>query len=149
EDVAASRGGARGTERAPPPGGALPRGAGAELAPESPPLGEISQSRRTSDRHSLHELRSEQEWVVTTQFRQVPGVADVVGFGGFIPEVHVEVDPSRLAAYGLTLADVSTALGKSNTNVGGGFLRHGDQDMVVRRLGYLGSPSPIPHLLPP
>src|SRR5262249_61035585 len=130
EDVAASRGGARGTERAPPPGGALPRGAGAELAPESPPLGEISQSRRTSDRHSLHELRSEQEWVVATQFRQVPGVADVVGFGGFLPEVHVEGDPARLQAFGLALGDVRTAPAESSVNVRGGVARHRGREVV-------------------
>src|SRR5215813_315966 len=63
----------------------LPEGITAELAPEYTPLGEIFQFRLASDRHTLQQLRSEQEWTVTTQFRQVPGVADVVSFGGFVP----------------------------------------------------------------
>jgi cobalt-zinc-cadmium resistance protein CzcA len=147
DDVDAFKARALVTERVAAAAGDLPPGVSAELAPEYTPLGEIYQYRLTSDRHSLHELRSEQEWVVSTQFRQVPGVADVVGFGGFLPEIHVEVDPARLLAYGLTLADVRNALGKSNVNVGGGFLRHGDQEMVVRGVGYLGSASDIQNIV--
>src|SRR5215831_12562868 len=147
DDVDAFKARALVTERVAAAASDLPPGASAELAPEYTPLGEIYQYRLTSDRHSLHELRSEQEWVLSTQFRQVPGVADVVGFGGFLPEVHVEVDPARVMAYGLTLADVRTALSKSNVNVGGGFLRHGDQEMVVRGVGYLGSASDIQNIV--
>jgi len=115
----------------------LPEGVTAELGPEYTPLGEIYQFVVTSDRHSLYQLRSELEWTIATQFRQVPGVADVISFGGYLPEIHVEVDPARLAAYDLTLDQVRTALSKSNANVGGGFLRHGEQEMVVRGVGYL------------
>src|SRR4051812_18677784 len=135
------------TERVTEAASDLPPGVNAELAPEYTPLGEIYQYRLTSDRHSLHELRSEQEWLVATQFRQVPGVADVVGFGGFLPEVHVEVDPARLLAYGLTLPDVRAALARSNQNVGGGFLRHGDQEMVVRGVGTVGSASDLQNVV--
>src|SRR6476661_2199435 len=108
----------------------LPEGITAELAPECTPLGEVFQFRVASDRHTLYELREELDWTIGPQFRQVQGVADVVAFGGYVPEMHVEVDPARLRAYGLTLEDVSNALEKSNKNVGGGFLKHGDQEMV-------------------
>ncbi len=121
----------------------LPAGVTAELGPEATPLGEIFQFRLASDRHTLQEIRAELDWSVGPQFRQVQGVADVVSFGGFIPEIHVEVDPARLRAYGLTLDQVTVALGKSNLNVGGGFLRHGDQEMVVRGLGNLRTPRDI------
>ncbi len=121
----------------------LPEGISAELAPEYTPLGEIFQYRLASDRHTLQELRDEQEWVITSQFRQVPGVADVVSFGGFVPELHVQVDPARLRGFGLTLGEVTQALEKSNVNVGGGFLGHGDQEMVVRGIGYLKTPRDI------
>jgi heavy metal efflux system protein len=147
DDVDAFKARALVTERVTAATSDLPPGASAELAPEYTPLGEIYQYRLTSDRHSLHELRSEQEWVVSTQFRQVNGVADVVGFGGFLPEIHVEIEPDRLLAFGLTLADVRTALSKSNVNVGGGFLRHGDQEMVVRGVGNLASASDIQHIV--
>jgi cobalt-zinc-cadmium resistance protein CzcA len=121
----------------------LPEGITAELAPECTPLGEVFQFRVASDRHTLHELREELDWTIGPQFRQVQGVADVVAFGGYVPEMHVEVDPARLRAYGLTLDDVTGALAKSNQNVGGGFLKHGDQEMVVRGIGYLKTPRDI------
>ena len=115
----------------------LPEGITPELGPEYTPLGEIYQFVVTSDRHSLHQIRSELEYTIATQLRQVDGVADVVAFGGYLPEVHVEVDPARLQAYDLTLSEVREALEKSNENVGGGFLRSGEQEMVVRSVGYL------------
>ncbi len=121
----------------------LPDGVEPVLAPDDTPLGEIFQYRLISDRHSLYDLRSEQEYTVTRVLRQVHGVADVVSFGGYLKELHVEVDPSRLQAHGLTLTDVSTALTRSNLNVGGGFLRHGDQELVVRGIGYLKDATDI------
>lgn len=125
----------------------LPQGVTPELAPEATPLGEFYQFRVTSDRHDLYQLRSETQWNVTRVLRQVPGVADFVPFGGYLKELHVEVDPARLFAVGLTLADVEQAIAKSNVNVGGGFLRHGDQEVTVRGLGYLESPEDIKRIV--
>ena len=69
----------------------------------------------------------------------MPGVADVVCFGGFLRELHVQVDPSWLLAHDLTLADVTEALEHSNRNVGGGFLRHtGQQISFVQGLEHSG-----------
>ena len=121
----------------------VPEGTEVKLAPEATPLGEIYQFRVVSDRHSQEETRSELEWTVSRILKQVPGVADVVTFGGFLKEVHVEVDPSRLLAEGLTLSDVNDALAKSNRNVGGGFMKHGDQQLTVRGVGYLQEPHDI------
>jgi cobalt-zinc-cadmium resistance protein CzcA len=66
-----------------------------------------------------------------------------VTFGGYLKEIHVEVDPTQLVAHGLTLADVDAALERSNRNVGGGFLRHGDQQLTIRGVGYLLNPADI------
>ncbi len=121
----------------------LSGGVVARLAADYTPLGEIYQYRMVSDRHTLTEMRSEQEWTVTRFLRQVPGVADVVSFGGYLKEFHVQVDPARLVAHELTLADVTAALEKSNQNVGGGFLRNGDQELVIRGVGYLTNPREI------
>ena len=125
----------------------LPQGVTPELAPEATPLGEVFQFRLTSDRHDLYQLRSEAQWNVVRVLRQVPGVADIVPFGGYLKELHIEVDPARLFALGLTLADVEQAIAKSNVNVGGGFLRHGDQEVTVRGLGYLESPEDIKRIV--
>jgi cobalt-zinc-cadmium resistance protein CzcA len=121
----------------------LPQGTSVKLAPEATPLGEIYQFVVVSDRHTYTETRSELEWTVSRILLQVPGVADVVTFGGYLKEVHVEVDPSRLLAHSLSLADVSDALGRSNRNVGGGFLEHGDQQLAIRGVGYVRSPQDV------
>jgi cobalt-zinc-cadmium resistance protein CzcA len=139
DDVDAFKARALVTERVQAANSDLPAGADVEVGPEATPLGEVYQFRVASDRHSLHQLRSELEWTISTQLRQVPGVADVVTFGGFLPEIHIEVDPGRLAAFELTLAQVSDALSKSNLNVGGGFLKVGEQEMVVRGVGAVKS----------
>ena len=125
----------------------LPQGVTPELAPEATPLGEVYQFRLASDRHDLYQLRSEMQWNVVRVLRQVPGVADIVPFGGYLKELHIEADAARLFALGLTLADVEQAIAKSNLNVGGGFLRHGDQELTVRGIGYLESPEDIKRIL--
>lgn len=123
--------------------GDLPQGVQPQLAPDDTPLGEIYQYHLVSDRHTPEQIRSEQEWNVSRLLRQVSGVADVINFGGYLKEIHVQVDPSRLQAHGLTLQDLSEAVSRSNQNVGGGFLRHGDQELVIRGVGYLRDPHEI------
>ncbi|MDD5578001.1 MAG: CusA/CzcA family heavy metal efflux RND transporter [Methylobacter sp.] len=113
------------------------------LAPDYTPLGEIYKFTMSSDRHTLFELRSELEWSVSRTLRQVPGVADVLSFGGYYKEIHIEIDPARVESLGLSLEEVANAIEKSNRNVGGGFIRHGDQEMVVRGVGNLMSPEDI------
>jgi cobalt-zinc-cadmium resistance protein CzcA len=124
-------------------GAELPEGVNPVLAPDYTPLGEIYKFMVVSDRHSLYELRSEMEWNVSRVLRQVQGVADVLTFGGYYKEIYVELDPIRLESVGLTLDEVNRAIESSNRNVGAGFLRHGDQQMVVRGVGYLGSPEDV------
>jgi cobalt-zinc-cadmium resistance protein CzcA len=125
----------------------LPAGVTPELAPEATPLGEVYQFRLTSDRHDLYQLRAEMQWNVVRVLRQVPGVADIVPFGGYLKEFHIRVDAARLFALGLTLADVEQALAKSNLNSGGGFLPNGDQEFTVRGIGYLESPEDIKRIV--
>src|ERR1700760_3820445 len=73
------------------------------LGPNDTPVGQIYQYTLESDRHTPSELRSWEEWEVEKQLKRVPGVADVVSFGGFMKEYHVLADPQRLKASGLTL----------------------------------------------
>ena len=121
----------------------LPDGVVPVLAPDDTPLGEIYQFRLTSDRHDLYQLRSEMQWNVTRVLRQVQGVADVLPFGGYLKELHVEVDPGRLHASGVKLSDLEDAITKANLNVGGGFLRHGDQELTIRGIGFIESADDI------
>ncbi len=121
----------------------VPDSATVELAPDFTPLGRVYYYRLTSDRHTLHDLRAEQEWTVSRVMRQVPGVADISSLGGYLKEFHVVADPERLASYGLTLFDLTDALERSNLNVGGGFLRHGEQELVIRSIGYIDNRQDI------
>jgi cobalt-zinc-cadmium resistance protein CzcA len=125
----------------------LPPGATPELAPEATPLGEVYQFRLVSDRHDLYQLRAETQWNVVRVLRQAQGVADFVPFGGYLKELHVEADPARLYALGLTLGDLEQAIARSNLNVGGGFLRHGDQEITVRGIGYLDTAEDIKRIV--
>jgi len=106
-----------------------------ELSPEATPLGEVYQFRLASDRHDVYALRSELEWRVAPYLKQVPGVAEVVAFGGFLKELHIEADPGAMDALGVTLEDVVATVEGSNLNVGGGFLVHGAQELVIRSIG--------------
>ncbi|WP_027014277.1 efflux RND transporter permease subunit [Comamonas composti] len=121
----------------------LPEGVTPEMAPDYTPLGKIFYYSLRSERHTLAQLRTEQEWHVVRVLKQVQGVADVVSIGGFVKEYHVEVDPEKLYALGLSLEDVNEALSKSNRNVGGGLMRRGEQSLIIRGIGLLRTPQEI------
>ncbi|HYT47662.1 MAG TPA: efflux RND transporter permease subunit, partial [Burkholderiales bacterium] len=121
----------------------LPDGVTPMLAPEATPLGEVYQFRVVSERHDLYQTRAELQWTVSRVLKQVPGVADVVCFGGYLKEVHVRAYPERMRAHGVTLPELAEALAKTNINIGGGFLRHGDQELTVRGMGYINSVEDI------
>ncbi|MDD2769870.1 MAG: CusA/CzcA family heavy metal efflux RND transporter [Methylococcus sp.] len=128
-------------------GAEVPEGVTPVLAPDYTPLGEIYKFVMVSDRHTLYELRSEMEWNVSRALRQVQGVADILTFGGYYKEFQVETDPVRLESFGITLEDVNQAIARSNRNVGAGFLRHGDQQMLVRGVGNLASAEDVKQIL--
>lgn len=115
----------------------LPEGLVARLGPESSPVGEIY--RYTIEGSGLDAVarRGLQDWVVGPSLRRVAGVADVVSMGGFQRQITVEVEPTRLMARALSVTDVVTALQRSSGAVGGHYLRHGDEEYVVRGMGYL------------
>src|SRR5262249_35890271 len=121
----------------------VPDGVTPTLGPNDTPVGQIYQYTLESDRHSPSELRSFQEWEVEKQLKRVPGVADVVSFGGFLKEYHVLADPERLKASGLTLKDLIDAVSQSNGATSGGYLPFGESEFVVRGRGYLKGPEDI------
>jgi cobalt-zinc-cadmium resistance protein CzcA len=107
------------------------------LGPNDTPVGQVYQYTLESDRHSPSELRSWQDWVVSKHLMRVAGVADVVNFGGFQKEFHVIADPARLRSNGVTLAQLSDAVARSNGATSGGYLPNGESELVVRGRGYL------------
>jgi heavy metal efflux system protein len=120
----------------------VPDGVTPALGPLYTPIGEIYRYVLEADPRagrSPMALRELQDWVLERQFRQVPGVADVVSFGGFQRQFQVEVDPARLKGQGVSLRQVFEALQRSNANAGGNYLRRGAEELVIRGLGSLGS----------
>ncbi len=121
----------------------LPDGLTARLGPESTPVGEIYRYTVEAPGLTAIERRGLQDWVITPAFRRVPGVADVVSFGGAQKQYQVRVDPGRLAARGLGIPDVVQAIQRSSGAAGGNYMRHGAEEYVVRGLGYLRNPLSI------
>ncbi|HVY93577.1 MAG TPA: efflux RND transporter permease subunit, partial [Bryobacteraceae bacterium] len=74
-------------------------------------------------------------WTLEKQFKSVPNVVDVSSFGGTTREYQVRVDPEKLIAYGLTIAQVEQQLASNNVNAGGSFVEAGMQQINVRALG--------------
>jgi len=114
----------------------FPTGAQPNVGPDATPVGEIYRySLRAPRGFPLVDLKAIEDWVVERRLRTVPGVVDVVGFGGPTKQYQVEVDPAKLRAYDLSLADVLGALQTGNRNSGGAYIEHGPQMYVVRGLG--------------
>src|SRR6266705_5144445 len=112
----------------------LPPGVQPQLSPTSA-VGEIYRYQLVGQRHSLMDLKVAQDWILERQFKQVPGVIDVISFGGQTQEFHVDLDPNRLIAYGVSVPQVMTAIGNSNSNVGANYLEIGEQSYNVRGIG--------------
>ncbi|MCS7152938.1 MAG: CusA/CzcA family heavy metal efflux RND transporter [Bacteroidia bacterium] len=124
----------------------LPEGAEAYLEPPYGATGEIFRYIVKGDR-PIRDLYALQTWVIERQLVQVPGVADVVSFGGEEKIYEVQIDPARLQAYDLTPLDVIEALARSNINVGGDIVVRGDQAYVVRGIGLLESIQDIENVI--
>ncbi len=116
----------------------LPPGIQPQLSPWNA-VGEIFRYTVGGEGYSLAELKTAEDFILERQFRQVPGVVDVVGFGGDTKEYHVDVDPYRLKGQGLTLTMLTQAIGNANQNVGGQRLSLGEQSFNVRGLGLIRS----------
>ncbi len=119
----------------------LPDGIAPELGPLATPIGEIY--RYTLSGADPMKLRTLQDWVVRPRLLRAAGVADVVSYGGLVREIHVQPAPARLAAYGLTMEDLETALKKSSQNASGGILERGDEQIVIRSEGLFSSMDDI------
>jgi len=115
----------------------LPEGASASLTPPTGPVDEIFRYTLKSSKRTPAELRTIEDWVVERNIRTVPGVADVVAFGGPVKTYEISVDPNLLSKYGLTALDVYQAIQKSNINVGGDVIEKSEQAFVVRGIGLI------------
>ncbi|HYT93798.1 MAG TPA: efflux RND transporter permease subunit [Gemmataceae bacterium] len=123
----------------------LPPGVQPQISPQSP-TGEIYRYTLSSpknpltneDIYSLSDLKALQDWLLQREFKRVPRILDVSGVGGKVKRYEIHPDPDRLKRFGITLAQLQSAIANSNANVGGDYLRQGSIVQVVRGLGVIG-----------
>ena len=115
----------------------LPPGVVPQMGTDWSPVGQIYffTLRSTNPAYDPMELKSIEDWVIEKNFKAVPNVVDVASFGGPTREYQVRVDPNKLVAYGLSLAQVEQQITNNNTNAGGSFIQAGLQQINVRSVG--------------
>jgi cobalt-zinc-cadmium resistance protein CzcA len=123
----------------------LPPNVSPAISPESP-TGEIyrytlnaPKDELGNDIYSLNDLKALQDWVLERQFRQVPRIVDVSSSGGTVRRYEIHPDPDRLRRYGITLAQIQTALTNSNMSAGGDIINQGSITLSVRGFNVFGS----------
>ncbi len=117
----------------------LPANVSAQIGPDFSPIGSIYwyTLKSTNPAYDTMELKSLQDWVIAKYMKSVPDVVDDSSFGGITREYQVKVNPDKLIAYGLNLAQIETQLTNSNANGGGSFIEQGSQQINVRALGLI------------
>ena len=115
----------------------LPAGVTPQMGTDWSPAGQIYffTLHSTNPQYDVMELKSLEDWVVEKNLKAVPDIVDVNTFGGPTREYQVRVDPNKLIAYGLSLAQVEQQLTNNNTNAGGSFVEAGLQQINVREVG--------------
>src|SRR3989454_2891009 len=129
----------------------LPDGVTPTLGPLATPIGELYRYAIEStsegpmvDSKSLREL---EDWVVEPRFRQVPGIADVVPFGGLVKQYQIEIDPVALDKFNLSISQIAQSINANNQNAGGALLDNQQQSMVIRGVGLVQSIEDIENIV--
>ncbi len=125
----------------------LPADVTPDIQPPYGPTGEVFRYTLESKTRDSKELLTIQNWVIDRRLRSVPGVADLVAFGGREKTYEVSVDPNRLSKYDITPLQVFDAVNQSNINVGGDIIEKNGQAYVVRGVGLLGSINDIENII--
>jgi cobalt-zinc-cadmium resistance protein CzcA len=103
-----------------------------EMGPMTTGLGEVYHFTVEGDGYSPMQLRTILDWDIVFRLRAVPGVVEVNAWGGLAKQYHVDVDPAKLIAFGVTLEDVFKALQRNNANVGSGYIEHNQELYIIR-----------------
>jgi cobalt-zinc-cadmium resistance protein CzcA len=114
----------------------LPPNVQATLSPWNA-IGEVFRYTVEGKGYTVQELKTAEDWILERQFKQVPGVVDVVSFGGETKQFQIGVDPYRLKGHGVTLQQVQQAVQNANVNSGGQRLEMGEQSYDIRGIGLL------------
>lgn len=125
----------------------LPEGVTPTLGPDATGVGQVFWYTLESDKYSLRELRTMQDWFVRYQLNSVKGVAEVASVGGHVQQYQIDVDPNRLRSYGIPISKVIGAVKKSNSNVGGNVIEQSGEWAVVRGIGLVESVADVENIV--
>ncbi|GAA4807526.1 CusA/CzcA family heavy metal efflux RND transporter [Olivibacter ginsenosidimutans] len=125
----------------------LPENADPDIQPPTGPTGEIFRYTLSSKTKTVEELKTVQDWVIERQLLGVPGVGDIVSFGGEVKTFEIKVNPQKLASYDISPLDIYEAASKSNINVGGDVIVDNAQAYVVRGIGLLNDEEEIGNII--
>jgi len=121
----------------------IPDGIGTPgMGPNTSGLGQVFQYILLAEDGSEYDaiaLRSLNDWVVKLLLMPVPGVTEVLSFGGEVRQYQVQLEPQRLLAYGLSSDEVAEAIEANNRNAGGWYLDRGEEQLVIRGVGWVRS----------
>jgi Cu(I)/Ag(I) efflux system membrane protein CusA/SilA len=115
---------------------ALPEGANTELGPDGTGVGHVFWYT-VEGPLDLGTLRAIQDWYIKLNLQGVQGVAEVASVGGFVRQYQVDIDPARMKAFNVSLADIRMAVMRSNNDVGGKIVEASDEEYFVRGQGYI------------
>src|SRR6478609_10366717 len=113
----------------------LPSGIEPGMGPITTGTGQIYLYQVVGPGKSNQELRTIQDWIIKLQLRTVPGVADVLSFGGDVKQYQVVVDQQALVNYNIPLKSLFETIQNNNQNTGANFIEHGDDQYIVRGIG--------------
>lgn len=106
-----------------------------QLGPVVSSFSQVFMYSVTSKQHNLIKLRTIQDWDIAKKLLAVPGVGNVVTYGGWIKQYQILLDQYALKSYNLSIQDVLNVVAKSNVNAGGNFIETGDEEVIIRGLG--------------
>jgi cobalt-zinc-cadmium resistance protein CzcA len=124
---------------------ALPTNVQAQMSPMASATGEIYRYAVTGA--PISELKTIEDWTLEREFKSVPGVADVNGFGGTVKQYQVLLDPAKLRQYDVTVKNVTDAISNANGNAGGSYIERGSEEYVVRGLGLFQNTQDIENVV--
>src|SRR5712692_10016513 len=121
----------------------LPNGVTPTLGPLIGGISEFYRYILDGPGYDSMQLRELQDWVLTPRLLQVPGVADVVTFGGLVRQYQIELDPRALDKYKLSVRQIADAIRNNNRNAGGALLDMGEQSLAIRGSGIIRSTEDV------
>ena len=125
----------------------LPDGVTPTLGPLSGGVSEFYRYVLTGTGYDARSLRELQDWVISPQLLQVPGVADVATFGGQVRQYEIQVDPKALGKHRLSMRQLADAVKSNNRNAGGALLTMGQQSLPIRGAGLIRSATDLENIV--